>query len=73
MFTNANDRPNNPNIAVFFTDGKASDKKLLFEAANEAKSKGTNVFLTLFFFSLNNTALCWVSIVFNKVCSFHYK
>ena len=50
MFTNANDRPNNPNIAVFFTDGKASDKKLLFEAANEAKSKGTNVFLTLFFF-----------------------
>ena len=40
MFTSGNDRPNVPNIAVFFTDGKATDKKQLFEAANEAKSKG---------------------------------
>ena len=43
MFTSANDRPNVPNIAVFFTDGKATDKKQLFEAANEAKSKGLQV------------------------------
>ena len=45
MFTSGNDRPNVPNIAVFFTDGKATDKKQLFEAANEAKSKGSQVSL----------------------------
>ena len=40
MFTPENDRPHAINIACFLTDGKASDKRRLFEAANEAKKKG---------------------------------
>ena len=40
MFTAQNDRPQSINIACFLTDGKASDKRALFDAANEAKKKG---------------------------------
>ena len=56
MFTEANDRSQNPNIAVFFTDGKATDKKRLFEAANEAKSKG------IILYSYNN--VLWIVVIF---------
>ncbi len=40
MFTSQNDRPQNPNIAVFFTNGRTNEKQQLFEAANQAKARG---------------------------------